>query len=162
MEAPLDNLNLGIDFNVFRDLLETKMSITPKGKGGRPPYDYVLMFKICILQQYYGLSNDQAEYQINDRMRFMRFLDLTISDDIPDSKTICNFTGKLKDLDLVKELFDLFSKELNRLGLIVNKGKIIDASFVESPCQRNNRGKKKQEHHLNNGTINQLKNVKKV
>ena len=60
----------------------------------------------------------------------MRFLDLTISDDIPDSKTIWNFTEKLKDLGLVKELFNLFSLELNRLGLIVNQGKIIDASFV--------------------------------
>ena len=136
---PLEKLNLGVDFDIFRELLEEKMSITPKGKGGRPPYDYVLMFKICILQQYYGLSDDQAEFQINDRMSFMRFLNLTISDDIPDSKTIWNFTEKLKDLDLVKALFDLFSKELNRLGLIVNKGKIIDASFVESPRQRNNR-----------------------
>jgi IS5 family transposase len=136
---PLEKLNSGVDFDIFRDLLEGRMSITPKGKGGRPGYDYVLMFKICILQQYYGLSDDQAEYQINDRMSFMRFLDLTISDDIPDSKTIWNFTEKMKDLDLVKELFGLFSKELNRLGLIVNKGKIIDASFVESPRQRNNR-----------------------
>lgn len=140
---PLEKLNLGVDFDIFRDLLEEKMRITPKGKGGRPPYDYVLMFKICILQQYYGLSDDQAEYQINDRMSFMRFLDLTISDDIPDSKTIWNFTEKLKDLDLVKVLFDLFSKELNHLGLIVNKGKIIDASFVESPRQRNKRDENK-------------------
>jgi len=140
---PLEKLNLGVDFDIFRDILEQKMSISPKGKGGRPPYDYVLMFKICILQQYYGLSDDQAEYQINDRMSFMRFLNLTISDDIPDSKTIWNFTEKLKDLDLVKVLFDLFSKELNRLGLIVNKGKIIDASFVEAPRQRNTRDENK-------------------
>ena len=73
----------------------------------------------------------------------MRFLNLTIADDIPDSKTIWNFTEKLKDLSLVKELFDLFTKELNRLGLIVNEGKIIDASFVESPRQRNSREENK-------------------
>ncbi len=72
------------------------------------------MFKISILQQYYGLSDDQAEYQINDRMRFFN---LTISDDIPDSKTIWNFTEKLKNLDLVKVLFDLFTKELKHLNL---------------------------------------------
>jgi IS5 family transposase len=136
---PLEKLKLGVDFDIFRALLEEKLSIQAKGKGGRPPYDYVLMFKISILQQYYGLSDDQAEFQINDRMSFMRFLDLTISDDIPDSKTIWNFSEKLKDLDLVKPLFELFSKELNRLGLIVNEGKIIDASFVEAPRQRNNR-----------------------
>ena len=75
------------------------------------------MFKKSILQQYYGLSDDLAEYQINDRISFIHFLDLTISDNIPDSKTIWNFSEKLKDLDLVKELFNLFNKELNR-----NKG----------------------------------------
>lgn len=140
---PLEKLSNGIDFEIFRVLLTEKLSTESKGKGGRPPYDYVLMFKISILQQYYGLSDDQAEYQINDRMSFMRFLNLTISDDVPDSKTIWNFTEKLKDLDLVKELFDLFTKELNRLGLIVNEGKIIDASFVEAPRQRNKREENK-------------------
>ncbi len=140
---PLEKLNSGIDFELFRTLLEDKLSSEPKGRGGRPPYDYVLMFKICILQQYYGLSDDQAEYQLNDRMSFMRFLNLTISDDIPDSKTIWLFSEKLKDLGLVKELFDLFTKELNLLGLIVNKGKIIDASFIECPRQRNKREENK-------------------
>jgi len=130
---------MGIDFEIFRELLETSLHKTPKGKGGRPPYDYVLMFKILILQRYYNLSDDQTEYQINDRMSFMRFLNLTISNDIPDSKTIWHFTEILTDLNLVKDLFDLFGKELEKLGLIVNEGKIIDASFVEAPKQRNNR-----------------------
>lgn len=69
-------------------------------------------------------------------MSFMRFLGLTISDDIPDSRTICHFTETLTDLNLVK---DLFGKELERLGLIVNEGKIVDASFIEAPRQRNTR-----------------------
>lgn len=141
---PLERLNKGIDFEYFRDLLETRLSKAPKGKGGRPPYDYVLMFKILILQRYYNLSDDQTEYQINDRMSFMRFLDLTISDDIPDSKTIWHFSERLTDLDLVEELFNLFKKELDRLGLIVNEGKIIDASFVEAPRQRNSKDKNDQ------------------
>ena len=42
-----------------------------KGKGGRRAFDYVMMFKILILQRYYNLSDDQVEYQINDRMSFM-------------------------------------------------------------------------------------------
>jgi IS5 family transposase len=141
---PLERLNEGVDFEFFRILLETRLTKEAKGKGGRPPYDYVLMFKILILQRYYNLSDDQTEYQINDRMSFMRFLNLAISDDIPDSKTIWLFTERLTDLGLVKELFDLFGKELDRLGLIVNEGKIIDASFVEAPRQRNGRDKNKQ------------------
>lgn len=136
---PLERLSSGIDFEVFRGVLETGLAKEAKGKGGRPPYDYVMMFKILILQRYYNLSDDQVEYQLNDRMSFMRFLDLTISDDIPDSKTIWHFSERLTDLGLVKELFDLFLNQLNDLGLIVNQGKIVDASFVETPRQRNSR-----------------------
>jgi len=141
---PLERLNQGVDFEFFRELLESRLTREPKGKGGRPPYDYVLMFKILILQRYYNLSDDQAEYQINDRMSFMRFLDLSISDDIPDSKTIWHFTERITDLGLVKELFDSFGKELDRLVLVVNEGKIIDASFVEAPKQRNGKDKNQQ------------------
>jgi len=141
---PLERLNNGIDFENFRDVLETGLAKISKGKGGRPPYDYVLMFKILILQRYYNLSDDQVEYQLNDRMSFMRFLDLTISDDIPDSKTIWHFSECLSDLGLVKELFDLFTNQLLDLGLVVNEGKIVDASFVEAPRQRNNRDENKK------------------
>jgi IS5 family transposase len=78
---PLEKLNNHIDFELFRDLLESKLSKNAKGKGGRKPYYYVLMFKILILQRYYNLSDDQIKYQINDRMSFMRFLNLTMADD---------------------------------------------------------------------------------
>ena len=152
---PLEKLKVGVDFEKFRELLEDRLHQEPKGKGGRPPYDYVLMFKILILQRYYNLSDDQVEYQINDRMSFMRFLDLTISDDVPDSKTVWNFTEKLTDLGLVEELFDLFSRELGRLGLIVNRGKIVDASFVESPKQQNNRD---ENQKIKQGQGNELWN----
>jgi len=141
---PLERLNKGVDFEMFRLFLEEKLIKEPAGKGGRPPYDYVLMFKILILQRYYNLSDDQVEYQLNDRMSFMRFLDLSIADDIPDSKTIWLFRERLTDLELVEDLFFLFLRELERLNLIVNEGKIIDASFVEVPRQRNSREENKQ------------------
>jgi len=94
---PLEKLNAGVDFELFRTLLEDKLSKLSKGSGGRPPYDYVLMFKVLILQRYYNLSDEKVEYQINDRMSFMRFLDLTIADDIPDSRTVWNFREQLTD-----------------------------------------------------------------
>ena len=46
---PLEKLNEGINFEMFRSLLEDKLTAEPNGAGGRPPYDYVLMFKIMIL-----------------------------------------------------------------------------------------------------------------
>ena len=74
----------------------------------------------------------------------MRFLNLSIADDIPDSKTVWHFREQLTDLGMVEELFELFLKELDRLNLIVNEGKIIDASFVEIPRQRNKKEENKQ------------------
>jgi hypothetical protein len=73
---PLERLNKGIDFEMFRSLLEKSLNKLSKGAGGRPPYDYVLMFKIMILQRYYNLSDDQVEYQINDRIEFHAFFSL--------------------------------------------------------------------------------------
>ncbi len=136
---PLERLKAGVNFEMFRELLEKRLIQSFKGKGGRPPYDYVLMFKILILQRYYNLSDEQTEYQINDRMSFMRFLDLTLADDVPDSRTIWVFSERLTDLGLIKELFDLFESLLEDLNLIVHEGKLIDASFVEVPRQRNSR-----------------------
>jgi IS5 family transposase len=136
---PLQKLDKYIDFEIFRNILEDVLTKLAKGKGGRRPYDYVLMFKILILQRYYNLSDDQIEYQINDRMSFMRFLNLTIADDIPDSKTIWNFREQLIDLQIIESLFLRFNDELVKLGLMVHEGKIVDASFIEVPKQRNSR-----------------------
>lgn len=144
MGDPLEKLNKGIDFDMFRKFLEENMTPKTKGKGGRPPYDYVLMFKILILQRYYNLSDEQVEYQINDRMSFMRFLDLTIADDVPDSRTVWVFREKITNEGLVEKIFELFLSQLEGLGLIVNEGKIIDASFVEVPRQRNKREDNKE------------------
>jgi transposase, IS5 family len=77
-------------------------------------------------------------------MSFMRFLNLSIADDIPDSKTVWNFREQLIDLKLVDELFTLFLNELNKLNLIINEGQIIDASFIEAPKQRNSRSENSQ------------------
>lgn len=141
---PLDKLNKGIDFEIFRVILEERLSKLAKGAGGRPPYDYVLMFKILILQRYYNLSDEQIEYQINDRFSFMRFLNLTIADDIPDSRTVWKFKEQLVDLKLIEPIFNIFLKQIENLGMILNEGKIIDASFIEVPKQRNTKEENKQ------------------
>lgn len=141
---PLEKLNKNVDFEMFRGILMNGLSKKSTNKGGRPPYDYVLLFKILILQRFYNLSDDQVEYQINDRMSFMRFLDLTIADDIPDSKTVWNFKEQLINYELINPIFNLFLKELESLNLVAHEGKIIDASFVEVPRQRNSREENKE------------------
>lgn len=141
---PLVKLKERIDFELFRPLLEETLYKEGKGIGGARPYDYVLMFKILILQRYYNISDDAIEYAILDRLSFMRFLDLTLADKVPDAKTIWHFREQLVKRDIVEKLFDLFKEELHKKNLIANEGKIVDASFVEVPIQRNKREENKQ------------------
>ena len=70
---PLERLAQLIDFEVFRGDLERALSRSDRARGGRPPYDAVLMFKVLALQSLYTLSDDQTEYQLKDRLSFMRF-----------------------------------------------------------------------------------------
>ena len=138
---PLEKLNRNIDFELFRKTLEDyfDMSSRDKSKGGRPQYDCVMMFKILVLQRYYNLSDDAIEYAILDRLSFMRFLGLTLSDRIPDAKTVWYFKNQLAQGDLFKDIFNKLDMMLNQRGIIAHEGKMMDASFVEVPRQRNTR-----------------------
>ena len=92
---PLERLAAVVDFALCRDHLEAALDRSDRAKGGRPPYDAVLMFKVLVLQTLYTLSDDQTEYQIRDRLSFMRFVGLALEDRVPDAKTIWLFREQL-------------------------------------------------------------------
>ncbi len=144
-QDPLERLSGHIDFEYFRKPLKNFLQKdTESTKGGRPCYDCILMFKILILQRYYNVSDDAMEYAILDRLSFMRFLGLGINDSVPDAKTIWLFRDKLTKAGVIEKLFSHLDKQLDRDGIIVHKGKLIDASIVEVPIQRNSRNENKQ------------------
>jgi transposase len=137
---PLNRLNERIHWEIFRNTLEEALiKPTPDDVGGRPRYDVVMMFKALILERYYSLSDDQAEFQINDRLSFQKFLGITLSHRVPDAKSLCLFREELTRKGVIKKLFQRFEKHLRDSGLVGNAGKIVDASFVDIPRQRNNR-----------------------
>jgi len=136
---PLARLNARIDWKIFRKDLDRAVAKEARGPGGRPRHDVVMMFKVLVLQRYYNLSDEQTEYQINDRLSFQKFLGLTLSDSVPDQKTIWLFREVLIRRGQVKPLFRRFEKHLNEAGLMGREGKMIDASFVDVPRQRNSR-----------------------
>ncbi len=84
------------------------------------------------------------EFQINDRMSFMRFLDLNLCDKVPDAKTIWNFRNELAKAKADEKLFETFNKMLEKEGIIKHEGVIIDARFVDAPRQRNSRDENKE------------------
>ena len=136
---PLEKLNATINWELFFPVLQGLENKERKSNAGAKPYPPLLMFKILILQRYYNLSDSQIEYQILDRLSFCRFLGLTLSDKVPDENTVWDFRERLTSQGLDTKLFAVFHDKLEENGLIVHEGKIIDASFVEMPRQRNSR-----------------------
>jgi transposase, IS5 family len=76
----LERVNGPVDFELFRPALEAAVPRGDRSKGGRPPFDHVLMFKVLILQAMHSLSDERCEYLSKDRLSFMRFLGLGLSE----------------------------------------------------------------------------------
>jgi len=141
---PLEFISKVIDFEIFRNKLETKLlNKNKKSNAGARPYDVIMMFKIMILQRYYGLGDTQIEYQILDRLSFKKFLGLESGDKVPDEKTVWLFRENLTNNGLIEEIFKQFTEFLGEKDLIMNEGKMVDASFTIAPRQRNTREENK-------------------
>ena len=138
-EDPLLQLDKLIDWEQFRPTLEQIRKKKTKSSPGPKYYDVTLMFKILIIQSLYNLSDDAVEFQILDRLSFMRFLKLGLGDRIPDSKTIWLFREQLTKAKLIDPLFNAFDTFLKNSGYSAKKGQIVDASIISAPKQRNSR-----------------------
>ena len=97
------------------------------------------MFKAIVLCALYNLSDDQVEYQIRDRLSFVRFLGLGLEDKVPDAKTVWMYREQLVQAGVIEALFEDFDGYLEKQGYLAMGGQIIDASIVAVPKQRNNR-----------------------
>ena len=117
---------------MFRTPLTKATRKTPKGPGGRPAIDVLIKFRMLVLQRLYDLSDDDLEFQVADRITFRAFVGLAMADDVPDAKTIWEFREILQKSGVLEDIWDRFMFELDRKGLVANKGRIIDAEIVES------------------------------
>jgi transposase len=123
-------------------------NVVPSKVSGRswsvkPKVDPVLMFKVLVIQAQNNLSDDRAEFLINDRLSFMRFLGLGLTDKVPDAKTIWAFRERLTRAGAIEALFARFDRAIREAGYIPMSGQIVDASLVPAPKQRNTDEEKK-------------------
>lgn len=136
---PLARLGEVVDWEAFRPLLARIRPTERKSNAGAPRRDEVLMFKGLVVQHLYGLSDEQLEYQIEDRRSFQRFLGLDNYRRAPDAKTFWAFREQLVQSGLMDTLFARFAEQLEALGYRARKGQLVDASLVPAPVQRNTR-----------------------
>jgi transposase, IS5 family len=132
LRDPLARLSEVVDWEAFRVPIEQSVQKDPKSPGGRPRFDAVVMFKTLVIQRLYHLSDAQTEFMIRDRLSFMRFVGVDLHEVIPDEKTIWRFREELIRAGVMDELWETFHAELGRLGVKTSRGKIVDASIVET------------------------------
>ena len=107
----------------------------PSGGGIHP-------IKVLVLQALYGLADEQAEFQLRDRLSLMRFLGLDLHGRVPDARTIWLFRETLTKAGAIDTLFARFDAHLRAAGYLAMGGQMIDASLIEAPRRRNTEAEK--------------------
>jgi IS5 family transposase len=121
-----------VDWGPFAAALKEVHSAA-KGEAAYPP---LLMFKVLLLQRWYGLSDPAMEAALFDRISFLRFAGFSSEDETPDHTTIWRFREALGKAGLIERLFAELSIQLDSRGVTVKQGTLIDASIVQSAARR--------------------------
>jgi|AntAceMinimDraft_17_1070374.scaffolds.fasta_scaffold17533_3 IS5 family transposase len=106
-------------------------------KTGRKAYSKLLLFKICLLKIWYNLSDEKLENYINDSLSFMRFLNLKIEDNIPDTSTIGRFRRGLVKNNMFANLLEIINKQLADNNFSIKNGEIIEPKLRKT--KKNNK-----------------------
>jgi IS5 family transposase len=129
-----NQINTLIDWNKISKLIDKDYS---RGKSavGKPSYDGLLLFKMCLLQSWYGLSDYEVEDRINDSLSFSYFCGMTIEQVSPDHSTLSRFRTALTKTKTFEKLFASINKQLETHNIIIKTGLIIDASVIDTPLR---------------------------
>lgn len=127
-------INTLIDWNRISKTIDKDCS---RGKSavGKPSYDGLLLFKMCLLQSWYGLSDYEVEDRVNDSLSFSCFCGMTIEQVAPDHSTLSRFRTALTGTKTFEKLFSSMNSQLEHNNIIVKKGIIADASVIDTPLR---------------------------
>ena len=121
----LEQMDKLIDWDEFLKLFPDRKTLR-----GRPAYDRIVMVKTLFLQNMYGISDEEIEFQINDRLSFRQFLGYP--ETVPDYTTIWRFREWLTEEGLLDSVWAELSRQIEARGIRVQKGVVQDARFVEA------------------------------
>lgn len=121
----------------------------PSGKRGRPVKGIETMLRMYLMQNWFKLSDEGVEDAIYDSYAMRSFMHLDFSvEQVPDATTLLKFRHLLEKHDIGKKIFADVAERLDRNGLIMHGGTIVDATIVNAPSSTKNReGKRDPEMH---------------
>lgn len=130
----LEEMNDLLDWNAFLSLFPDKETTR-----GRPAYETTMKLKILFLQSWYGISDQELEFQINDRLSFQQFL--AFPNEVPDYSTIWRFRESLTEQDLAEQIWAELHRQIQAHGLAVQAGVMQDAKIIHAEPGKTNSGK---------------------
>ena len=132
-----------VDWRVLAEIVNA-LDRTKSGRGGRPPIDFEIKLKMLFLQYTFNLSDEELEDQLIDRLSFQQFVGLGYDQEIPDFTTFWHFKEALVRAGLMDSIFASIVGQIEKRGLILKKGTIVDATIIRSanrPLSRQKREK---------------------
>jgi IS5 family transposase len=127
-------MNQLLDWQAISEVID-KYYTKGESATGTPAYDGLLLFKMCLLQTWYGLSDYEVEDRVNDSISFGYFCGLTIEQVAPDHSTVSRFRATLTKAKAYEPLFKQINMQLEKHNIIVKTGAIVDASVIETPLR---------------------------
>ena len=129
-----NQINTLLDWDKISRIIDNHYT---KGKSatGSPSYDGLLLFKMCLLQTWYGLSDYEVEDRVNDSISFGYFCGLTLEQIAPDHSTVSRFRTAMTKAGAYEKLFKEINRQLEQNKIIVKTGAIVDASVIETPLK---------------------------
>ena len=137
LRSRLEEMNKLINWEKFISIFSQKKSLR-----GRPNYEKILMLKLLFLQGWYGLSDEELEFQVNDRLSFQQFLNFP--NFIPDYSTIWRFREELAEGNLTDKIWGELQRQIKEKNIVVEKGVIQDATFIIAEPGKTNSGMNNQ------------------
>jgi len=129
--ALLRRLDTAVAWDALVEPVATLPEYRGGERGGRPAWPVLTMLKCVLLAKWFGLSDPQLEECLQDRLSFRRFVGLSLTDKTPDETTFVRFRARLREAGLDRVLFERTTAELDRRGLLVKDGSLVDATIIE-------------------------------
>lgn len=129
-----------VDWEKFRSFF-ADLFFDDEKTGGRPHYDEIIMMRVLVIQRLYGLSDQETEFQINDRTSFKNFLGFP--ENLPDYSTIWRLKERMQKDGTLDKIWNELQGQLDEKGLKVKTGVIQDATFIEADLGKKRHYKEK-------------------
>ncbi|MDW5288896.1 transposase [Formosa sp. PL04] len=127
-------INTFIDWNTIEKVIDADYS-KRESAVGKPSYSGLLLFKMCILESWYRLSDYEVEDRLNDSVSFSYFCSMNSDKVAPDHSTLSRFRTALTQTKTFEKLCSSLNAQLEVHNIIVKKRIIVDASVIDTPLQ---------------------------